>query len=93
MSIIPAHAPAAWNLSQINQLVVQQEGLFGPLVAIGADSATTVLSFDTNQPNPTTNAVIGTQIGGVPQLPSGAKLVCQGTIFVSGKLELAAATR
>jgi hypothetical protein len=92
-TIVPAHAPASWSLSQINQYIRQEESKFGPLVSMTFDTATSVFSFDIDQPNPAVYAVVAGQVGGAPVIPAGSTLVCQGSVFISGTLQLAAATR
>jgi len=86
----PIGADKNFSLGNLNQLVVQQEDLLGPLSAIGNDGAQTVLTFDMDQDPPAKHAVIG-RAGSPP--PSGSTTVCQGKVFVAGQLTDAVATR
>jgi len=81
------------SLADLNTIVAQQEGLHGPLEAIGNDGGNTLLTFDNTPDSPAVNAIIAAQQAGKPVIPAGAKLVCSGTIFVQGQLTLSSATR
>ena len=77
-SIQNVNADASFTLNQLNTLIGQEEDNLGPLVALGNDETRTVLSFDMDQPAPTTHATL---LEGAPI--AGIIAVCQGEVFVS----------
>ncbi|HEY0414481.1 MAG TPA: hypothetical protein VGD66_15205 [Allosphingosinicella sp.] len=80
------------DLDYLNQEIVQSETLLGPLTAIGNNGSLTVLSFKLGDP-PANNAIIARQNAGKPVIPTGAKLVASGSVFIAGEMALCAATR
>ncbi len=86
----PIGANKSLSLGDLNQLVVQQEDLLGPLIAIGNDGSQTVVTFDMDQNPPAKHAVIG--VAGSPP-PSGSTTICQGKVFIAGQLTDGIATR
>ncbi|HXJ02090.1 MAG TPA: hypothetical protein VNH44_12780 [Micropepsaceae bacterium] len=84
---------AASSLADLNTIVAQNEGLHGPLTAMGNDGSFTLLTFDNSPTSPKNSAVIAPQKDGKPVLPTGAALVCIGTIFIQGQLTLSSASR
>ncbi len=92
--VLPVKISAALDLVELNKLVIQQEKIYGPLADIDYDnSPRTILNIAITGTRPTLHAVIDLQKEGVPVVPAGSDLVCQGLIFVKGELKLAAATR
>jgi CheY-like chemotaxis protein len=78
------------SLDNLNQMIVQQESLLGPLIAIGGDRNATILTFNTDQDPPAKHAVIILSGG---TLPPGSTVVCQGKVFVAGQLTDATSIR
>jgi hypothetical protein len=79
--ISPVGVPAQLSLSEINNLIAQQESLLGPLVTLGNDTAATLLFFDHTQEPPERHAMISRGA-----LPAGAIPIATGKIFVAGEL-------
>jgi hypothetical protein len=78
--ISPITISAELSLPEINQLVVQQESLLGPLVTVGNDAVVTLLFFDFTQDPPDNHAIVS-----VDPVP-GTISIASGKIFISGNL-------
>lgn len=90
---VPVGCDRSFDLPTINTIVAQNEGVLGPLIAIGNDGAQTVLTFDTDPPAPATNAVLTKDKNGQPDVPANATQVCRGAVFVAGQLVDCTASR
>jgi hypothetical protein len=78
------------SLTNLNEIVGQNENLLGPVISINDDGRPqTILTFDMNQNPPTKQTVIGPAEGGVPARSS---TVCRGVVFINGQLTDAVAT-
>lgn len=87
------HIAASATLVQLNTVVADNEGNLGPLVDMRIDNDATLLKFQAADQPPVPIARIAAQVGGVPIIPAGAKLVASGQVFISGIITLCAATR
>jgi hypothetical protein len=84
----PVQVPAAASLDQINTAVRHEEGLQGPLTAMGNDGTFTLLTFDDSQEPPAANTVVvPDDAAGNPPVPPGTTPQVKGTIFVAGQLK------
>ena len=68
------------SLDDLNTVVAESEGLYGPLTEMGNDDNQSLFSFDQDQDPPDKNAVLAS--GSSP--PNGTKKVCSGDIFIKG---------
>lgn len=90
---ISVHLDAASSLDAINASVALYEEILGALTMMRIDNDTTLLRFSTKPPKPQPFAIIAPQVGGKPDIPTGATLVASGQILISGNPTLCAATR
>lgn len=82
------------SIDFLNTVVIAEtEPDLGPLVAIGNDGKSTILTFQYANPVPTERTSISRTVGGLPDVSPDRTLVCTGTIFDAGELRLCAGTR
>jgi hypothetical protein len=91
MSPIVIGAPAAYTLVQLATLILQNEGLFGPLIDMGNDSNQSTFTFDQDQAPPANNAVLTLQSDPAPV--NATEIVSDRQIFVAGTLTACRASR
>jgi len=75
--------PGGATLSTLNALVAQLEAADGPLTQMVVEGRTTTMTFDEAVPKQAVPAVI--QPGDAPA-PANSTRVCEGRIFIAGKL-------
>ena len=84
---------ASSKIDDVNSAVAFYENTLGPLIQMKIDNDTTLLKFDAVPPKPNPFAIVAKQVGGIPQVPTGAELVATGQIYIEGTPTLCAATR
>jgi hypothetical protein len=80
---------APTRLSDINTIVRQNESFIGPLVRMGNNGKSSEFFFENDPQSPSSSVVITL----AQDRPSSNATVCEGTIFVEGRLVSAVATR
>src|SRR5271157_141951 len=91
------------SLSDLQMIVQQQEGLLGPLIALGhgqlpaSDGTTqqdvTILTVDMDQGPPAKRATLEQAVGGQAAPLAGSTPICTGDCYVSGRIQTIAAYR
>jgi hypothetical protein len=92
------------SLGDLQTIVQQQEGLLGPLIALGhglllaSDGITTeqdltVLTLDMDQAPPAKRATLRQAVGGQAVPVAGSTPICTGDCYVSGEIQTIAAYR
>jgi hypothetical protein len=72
--------------------VQQQEGVFGPLTALGKEGSNNTITLEIG-PSPTNRALLETFQGGQPPEKAGHALICSGDCLVNGQPAKVAAYR
>lgn len=82
-SLEPLRVPAEFSTQDLERVIQQQEEILGPLVSIGNDGISTLLTFDVEQDPPTNRALL--RLGS--QEVTGAAAIFRGICFVNGRLQ------
>lgn len=69
------------SLSDLQTVVQQQEGIFGPLIAMGIQNQENFITFEIG-PTPRNRTELEISPGGMPSLKPGHTLVCTGVVLV-----------
>ncbi len=72
------------SLADFETVVQQQEGIFGPLTALGKQGSNNTITFDIG-PMPANRAVLATYEGDAPPARDGHSVVCKGDCLVDGQ--------
>lgn len=83
--------PGAHTLEAFQEVVQQQEGIFGPLVSLGSLRDVNVMTFEVSL-SPAHRAVLATYVDHPAPIP-GHTLICAGPCLVEGAREQVAAYR
>ncbi len=73
------------TLATLNQMVQQQEDIYGYLTDIDNDGTKTLLTFGDTQPTGK-YTVLAQTVAGQIVVPAGSVGTCKGTAFVTGQL-------
>ncbi len=72
------------SLPDFQTVVQQQEGIFGPLTALGKQGSNNTITLDIGS-TPTNRAVLATYAGDAPPDRDGHSVVCTGDCLVDGQ--------
>jgi hypothetical protein len=81
---LPVRVSPELSSRELQKIIQQQEEILGPLVSIGNDYTSTLLTFDGDQDPPEKQTLL--QLGGGDEV-IGAIPVTRGLCFVDGKLQ------
>lgn len=84
--------PGNQSLADFQTVVQQQEGIFGPLKALGRDGQNNTIILEIG-PSPINRALLETYEGNKPPNKAGHVLVCTGECLVEGQPAKVAAYR
>jgi hypothetical protein len=76
--------PGSQTLGDFQTVVQQNEGIFGPLKALGKEGANNTITFEVGSA-PTNRAVLETYQGGDPPEKEGHSVICTGDCLVEDK--------
>ena len=80
------------SLAEFQTVVTQQEGIFGPLKALGKEGENNTITLEIG-PSPANRVVLEEYKGEAPPTKSGYDLVCTGNCLVKGQPAKIAAHR
>jgi hypothetical protein len=93
MATAKAGTPGSQDLATFQTFVQQQEGIFGPLIALSSESPNNITTFEVGpSPDASHRAILETYAAHPPP-KDGHVLVCIAKCFVSGALQHVAAYR
>ncbi len=72
------------SLPDFQTVVQQQEGIFGPLTALGTQGSNNTITLDIGS-TPANRAVLATYAGDAPPDRDGHSVVCTGDCLVDGQ--------
>lgn len=72
------------SLADFQTVVQEQEGIFGPLTALGTQGSNNTITLDIG-PTPANRAVLETYEGDAPPAKDGHSVVCTGDCLVDGQ--------
>ncbi len=72
------------SLADFETVVQQQEGIFGPLTALGKQGSNNTITLDIG-PAPANRAVLATYASDAPPAKDGHSVVCTGDCLVDGQ--------
>jgi hypothetical protein len=84
--------PGNQSLPQFETVVQQNEGIFGPLKALGKQDKNNTITLEIG-PAPGNRAILATYEGDAPPTKQGHSVVCKGDCLVDGKATKVAAYR
>ncbi|MBI2998136.1 MAG: hypothetical protein HYY46_06725 [Deltaproteobacteria bacterium] len=84
--------PGSQSLAEFQTVVQQQEGIFGPLTALGKKDQNNTITLQIG-PGPGNRAVLETYKGNNPPEKGGFDLICAGDCLVEGQPAKVAAYR
>jgi len=84
--------PGSQSLADFQTVVQQQEGIFGPLTALGKEGSNNTITLEIGT-SPTKRAVLARYDGDTPPDRAGHSLICQGDCLVQGEPAKVAAYR
>lgn len=84
--------PGNQSLAEFQKVVQQQEGIFGPLKALGREGQNNSITLEIG-PSPTKRAVLEIYMGDEPPDKSGHVLICKANCLVESKPANVAAYR
>ena len=94
MAIVKEATPGAQDLSTFQNVIQQQEGIFGPLLSISSSDATNnVMTFQIGPSHDSDHRVILDTYIDYPTVKVDYTLVCIGNCLVSGAIKSVAAYR
>ena len=76
--------PGNQDLATFQTVVQQQEGIFGPLTALGKQGSDNTITLDIG-PTPANRAVLETYAGEAPPDKDGHSVECKGGCLVNGQ--------
>jgi hypothetical protein len=79
--------PPELSTQDLERVIQQQEEIIGPLVSIGNDNISTLVTFDVDQDPPTNPALLRPLRPGSHDIIPGAALISTGVCFVNGQLQ------
>ena len=84
--------PGNQSLADFQTVVQDQEGIFGPLTALGKEGSNNTITLDIG-PSPNNRALLETFQGSQPPEKSGHTLICSGDCLVESQPANVAAYR
>jgi len=84
--------PGSQSLADFQTVVQQQEGILGPLTALGKEGSNNTITLEIG-PSPANRALLETFQGGQPPEKAGHTLICSGDCLVNGQPAKVAAYR
>lgn len=84
--------PGNQSLAQFQTVVLQQEGIFGPLKALGRKDQDNTITLEIG-PSPVKRALLEIYVGDKPPDKPGHSLICNADCLVKGKIAKVAAYR
>ena len=72
------------TIADFQTVVQQQEGIFGPLTALGKQGSNNTITFDIGSA-PANRTVLATYEGDAPPARDGHSVVCKGDCLVAGQ--------
>jgi hypothetical protein len=84
--------PGSQTLAKFQEVVQQNEGIFGPLKALGKNKQNNTITLDVGS-TPNNRAILETYEGDKPPTKDGFDSVCSGDCLVEGKAAKVAAYR
>lgn len=76
--------PGNQSLPQFETVVQQNEGIFGPLKALGKQDKNNTITLEIGSA-PDNRAILATYDGDAPPVKQGHSVVCKGDCLVDGK--------
>ena len=93
MATVQEPTPGSQDLPTFQTVVQQQEGIFGPLVALASQIPNNVMTFQVGPSPDTAHRATLEVFAGHPPEKTGFILVCIGNCLVSGTAQSVAAYR
>jgi hypothetical protein len=84
--------PGSQSLTDFQTVVWQQEGIFGPLTALGTENQNNTITLDVG-PSPANRAMLEKIQGDSPPAKAGYDLICSGDCLVESQPTKVAAYR
>lgn len=86
-------SPGSLTLAQFQTVIQQQEGIYGPLIALGSQDRDNLITLEITPAAPHHRAELETIGVGNPPQKQGYTLVCTGNVFVENQPVIVAAYR
>ena len=84
MATVREQTSGSQSLQQLQLVVQQQEGIFGPLIALNGSGAVNVMTFQVAPSPDNAHRAILDAYAGHPPAKSGFSLICIGNCIVGG---------